>query len=1218
DLVSPPDGTETSTTPALDWSDAIDPDPDDTVTYTLWIDDSADFSSPVATRTTGKVSAYAVVKDDNLQNHTIYYWKVKAEDNHGGVIWSNQLNWRFRTPILSRTRFTDINGNDVGTYTIKDTVYIETTDHDQNLNPSQQETVTIVVADTGTNDEETVILTETDMNTGVFFGSLPCSAEQGSKGDGVIYTLLHHTIQVKYTDPNDANDISNDTAMMTTKLTLVAEPRIIVGNGSDTSRLTATIPGAPNGSQIYFVTEEGIFPNGAKTITLPTIRGVATTVLTASLISTNPLTVTTTASATIGDYSDSEQINILFTPGVVEGQVINHTTDQPVGGAVVKVTDMEGKIIGTRTTGSDGKYCIPIPKTGSYLTYITLPNQQTSLGEQSVNVVNLNIPTNPVNLIQGTVKKKDTQAGPTPIPDVTLSLLQETGQVVQDIQGNPVEITTDDKGNFVASNLPVGTFTLAVTKVPAGYYAYDPKFPEYGRVTVNIKKHGTTIINIEELIDPYGYVYDAQSLEHLTGVKVDLWRFKENSWQFYSPMPDYLNQPQPNPDTTDVDGNYSFMVPSGSYQLRIDSGSYTSTSGISNLYLAYQSGTITVGTQVVNFNIPLTPGAPQLRAIKTVSDNNGTQLQPGDALTYSIKVTHYGGVNATGVVIKDNIPEYTSYIPGSIKLNNEPVTANVYTQGLLTVPIGTITSGGSCTITFQVGVDVLTPDGTIITNQASIECEELSPLLTDGNDGMPDIQKTSITVVAPEFPLVLTKKNNKINGVIGEIISYEITLKRANGIVGSITDVYIHDTIPSGFKYLKGTTFIDGKKAQDPDGSNCLIFDIGTINTQVVCKYQLIIGAGVIEGAYDNVAIAKTVVAGTGSMSPALNGSQIRWQTISNIDVARVNIILSPLFDSGLIIGKVFFDENKNALLDTGEDGICGVMVVLDNGQYAITDEYGKYHIPDVKADTRVIKVNRKTLPSGSMFTTEDVYFVEITPGLLAKVNFGINYPEQVTIKIGGQVEEVVEQPDVDEVTKGEVVNQSDVEETTKDEKTVPVVIEKGIEEEKEVIYQRVTAAFEHKPSQVSVLGNIISWQAYINQTRVALPEVEVTLESGSTIDIRDKELIGKAIFIPEITCKNEIAAWWFFITDSDNKDIKTLYGYGTPSGRINWDGMDNGELVLIPGKIYYYQLFIRDINGNEAWSSKHVFGVSRQRKIDLRLYDVLFNTNKYFLRQTV
>jgi hypothetical protein len=423
-------------------------------------------------------------------------------------------------------------------------------------------------------DEETITLTETGYDTGTFTGSLASSANQKTNGDGVIYTMLNHTIQVNYSDSTDPSDTSHDTADIYSRLTLVAVPEIIVGNGSDTALLTATIPGAPDGSIIHFVTEEGTFPNGQKTITRPTTKGVTTTILTASLVSITPLTVTTTALATIGVYSDSDQIHIIFTPGVVKGLVTTYNGNF-VEGAVVKVMDGKGEIIGTRTTGSDGKYCIPIPRIGAYFTYITLPTQQNPLGEQSVYVDNLDIPAKPVNLIQGTIKKKDPQADPTPVPDVILSLLDETGQPVIDVKGKEVKISTDENGNFVASNLPTGTFTLTVTRVPEGYYAYDPYFPEYGNIKVNIKEQGTTIINIEELIDPYGYVYDAQSLEHLTGANVELWRLKDDTWQFYSPLPDYLNQPQPNPDTTDADGNYSFMVPSGSYQLRIDSGSYT-------------------------------------------------------------------------------------------------------------------------------------------------------------------------------------------------------------------------------------------------------------------------------------------------------------------------------------------------------------------------------------------------------------------------------------------------------------------------------------------------------------------------------------------------------------------------------------------------------------------------------------------------------------------
>lgn len=75
-LVSPADGSAVNTQlPSLDWQDTTDPDPSDSVTYTLWYSEDPAFSA--RTEITGLAqSAYTVTA--NLTQFTSYYWRVYA------------------------------------------------------------------------------------------------------------------------------------------------------------------------------------------------------------------------------------------------------------------------------------------------------------------------------------------------------------------------------------------------------------------------------------------------------------------------------------------------------------------------------------------------------------------------------------------------------------------------------------------------------------------------------------------------------------------------------------------------------------------------------------------------------------------------------------------------------------------------------------------------------------------------------------------------------------------------------------------------------------------------------------------------------------------------------------------------------------------------------------------------------------------------------------
>jgi len=81
-LLSPANEVNTSdTTPIFDWSDVTDPSG---VTYSLQVDDNADFSSPIVSKEGLTESTYTLTKDEALSKGT-YYWRVKAVDGAGNA-----------------------------------------------------------------------------------------------------------------------------------------------------------------------------------------------------------------------------------------------------------------------------------------------------------------------------------------------------------------------------------------------------------------------------------------------------------------------------------------------------------------------------------------------------------------------------------------------------------------------------------------------------------------------------------------------------------------------------------------------------------------------------------------------------------------------------------------------------------------------------------------------------------------------------------------------------------------------------------------------------------------------------------------------------------------------------------------------------------------------------------------------------------------------------
>ena len=117
-----------------------------------------------------------------------------------------------RTP--ARVLFVDPAGNPVERYQMGDAVCIRVADRDQNKNASLPETVSVELVPEQSGDRETLILTETDVDTGLFEGCLPSTSAMGNPNDGSLTVLRDSMLLVTYTDPFDAVPVSRESALI--------------------------------------------------------------------------------------------------------------------------------------------------------------------------------------------------------------------------------------------------------------------------------------------------------------------------------------------------------------------------------------------------------------------------------------------------------------------------------------------------------------------------------------------------------------------------------------------------------------------------------------------------------------------------------------------------------------------------------------------------------------------------------------------------------------------------------------------------------------------------------------------------------------------------------------------------------------------------------------------------------------------------------------------
>ncbi|MBI5778559.1 MAG: PQQ-binding-like beta-propeller repeat protein [Planctomycetes bacterium] len=226
--------------------------------------------------------------------------------------------------------------------------------------------------------------------------------------------------------------------------------------------------------------------------------------------------------------------------------------------------------------------------------------------------------------------------------------------------------------------------------------------------------------------------------------------------------------------------------------------------------------------------------------------------------------------------------------------------------------------------------------------------------------------------------LTIQKYANKAQVSIGEVVTYKVVITNRGVDPTSATATTVIDSIPAGFKYLKGSSRLSGAVQADPIGSDTLTFDVGhfTPGLSKTLTYQLIVGSGLAPGKYTNRAYARYYY----DKPPITEG-------VTAIAKSEVWVVPDPLFDLGTIIGKVFWDKNANGIQDQDEGGYGVAQIIMEDGTIITTDKNGGYHIPGVKPGTHLLHLKDV---SEYWITTDSPCLARVTPGLLVKANFGI------------------------------------------------------------------------------------------------------------------------------------------------------------------------------------------------------------------------------------
>jgi uncharacterized repeat protein (TIGR01451 family)/fimbrial isopeptide formation D2 family protein len=247
--------------------------------------------------------------------------------------------------------------------------------------------------------------------------------------------------------------------------------------------------------------------------------------------------------------------------------------------------------------------------------------------------------------------------------------------------------------------------------------------------------------------------------------------------------------------------------------------------------------------------------------------------------------------------------------------------------------------------------------------------------------------------------VAISKVAGMVNVTRSQLVPYTITINNVLGV--PLQDLNVVDHFPAGFKYVAGSSRLDGVEVEPliNNSQNARQLTWTNINLSVaetrVIKLLLVVGSGVGEGEYVN----------TARLINSLTG-----EPASGVASATVRVIPDPTFDCTDIIGKVFDDANTNSYQDQGEKGLAGVQVATARGLRVTTDKHGRFHITcaivpnEVRGSNFIMKVDDRTLPSGYRITTENPRVLRATRGKMLKFNFGASIHRVVRLDLANGV----------------------------------------------------------------------------------------------------------------------------------------------------------------------------------------------------------------------
>ena len=206
--------------------------------------------------------------------------------------------------------------------------------------------------------------------------------------------------------------------------------------------------------------------------------------------------------------------------------------------------------------------------------------------------------------------------------------------------------------------------------------------------------------------------------------------------------------------------------------------------------------------------------------------------------------------------------------------------------------------------------------------------------------------------------LELSKSTSATIVNYGDVIPWKLVV--TNKFTETVNAVIVSDPLPVGLIYATNSSRVDGAAIEptidttSQPGRQVLNWNVGnmTVNQSVTIDFKTVLTAAFKGSTIENTATAE---GSNGTATAKIKAPRA---------VAAVKLLPGAFGPNAVLVGRVYFDTNDNNSFEDGIDQpLSGARVYLSDGRYAVTDNKGRYSIPDVMPGWCAIRLDPLTAP---------------------------------------------------------------------------------------------------------------------------------------------------------------------------------------------------------------------------------------------------------------